>query len=155
MYDLRDDEVLKMLSRNENMKRAYICSPLFDEKLSNIKNNMEMARIYMIGASDTLDVVAKAPHAYLPLLLCDSIPGERALAIKFGIDLLEHCDMLLVCGGRLTNGMKGEIHHALSLKMPVIVFNNVLFKTVQKYAQELGYDGRNISYDENYGLGGS
>lgn len=46
---------------------------------------------------------ARAPHAFLPMLLCDGVPSERAIALKFGIELLERSDVLLVCGNRISN----------------------------------------------------
>ncbi len=44
---------------------------------------------YMHYAAKEMGLAARAPHAYLPMLLCDRIPNERALALQFGLRLLE------------------------------------------------------------------
>lgn len=151
MYDFEDNEILDIVSgKNIDRKNAYICSPLFDEAPEKLKDNMEQARLYMKITGHYMKVSAKAPHAYLPMLLCDRKPYERALAIKFGLELLEQCEMLLVCGDRLSQGMKGEIRHALKLKMPIVVFNQSLYEAVTDYADELNYSIKGISHNSDY-----
>ena len=39
---------------------------------------------------------------------------------------------MLVCGTRLSNGMRGEIAHAALMRMPIIVFDEGLYLEVQK-----------------------
>lgn len=68
---------------------------------------------------------ASAPHAYLPMILCDNIPSDRALALQFGLELLKGSDILLICGNRISSGMRGEIAHAICLKMPMIALMRV------------------------------
>ena len=140
-YDLFLDE-------NKDRKRAYICSPLSAGTRDEVIRNMKQARFYMTHAMDRMQVVARAPHAYLPMILCDGIPAERALALKFGLELLELSSILLVCGSSLTPGMKGEILHALSLKMPVVVFNHELYEEVREFAGTK--NNRNISYSSDH-----
>lgn len=65
---------------------------------------------------------ASAPHAYLPMILCDNIPSDRALALQFGPELLKDSDILLICGNRISR-MRGEVAHAIRLKMPMIAFD--------------------------------
>lgn len=52
---------------------------------------------------------ASAPHAYIPMILCDNIPSDRALALQFGLELLKDSDILLICGNRISSGMRGEL----------------------------------------------
>ena len=78
---------------------------------------MRTARAYMFYALKKMGMCARAPHAFLPMLLCDKVPSERAIALKFGIELLERSDVLLVCGNRISNGMKSEIANAAMLRM--------------------------------------
>ena len=87
-------------------KKAYICSPLRADSPKDLDLNIERARAYMLYAFEKMGLVARAPHAYLPMLLDDGIPAERAMALKFGQQLLEHSDVLLVCGNSLSLGMK-------------------------------------------------
>ena len=84
----------------------------------------------MLYALEKMELAASAPHAYLPSVLCDSIPAERALALDFGLKLLERCDILLVCGRRITAGMRGEIRRAAELKMEIRAFDSDVYETI-------------------------
>ena len=117
-------------------KKAYICSPLRADSPKDLDLNIERARAYMLYAFEKMGLVARAPHAYLPMLLDDGIPAERAMALKFGQQLLEHSDVLLVCGNSLSLGMKAEIHYALSLGIPVIAFNPDLYTDLKLMADK-------------------
>lgn len=107
----------QFLKWNRCLKKAYICSPLCAQTDMEMMQNMRAARAYMFYAMKKMNVSARAPHAYLPALLCEQIPAERALALEFGMKLLENCEVLFVCGDRISNGMKGEIGKAASLNM--------------------------------------
>ena len=37
---------------------------------------------------------------------------ERKLALSIGKQLLDFCDVLIICGERISSGMEGEIRHA-------------------------------------------
>ena len=95
-------------------------------------------------------ICARAPHAYLPMLLCDSVPNERAIALKFGIELLERSDVLLVCGNRISNGMKNEIANAAMLRMPIIVFDDMLYLEVQKHVTQRNGDKKLVKLESNH-----
>ena len=99
----------QFLKNNRCCKKVYICSPLSAETDEEMLSNMRNARAYMYYAMIVMGYAARAPHAYLPLLLCDEIPAERAIALRFGLEILEQSDIMLVCGNRLSNGMRGEI----------------------------------------------
>ena len=62
---------------------------------------------------------AVAPHAYLPYLLDDRVPAERALALEFGQKLLTLCSRLVVYGARISDGMRKEIATAQQLGIPI------------------------------------
>ena len=102
----------QFLKNNRCCKKVYICSPLSAETDEEMLSNM--------------------PHAYLPMLLCDKIPSERAAALTFGLQLLSDSDMLFVCGSRISQGMRGEILHAVSLNMPIYTFDDAMYVMVQK-----------------------
>ena len=112
------------------LRRAYICSPLSAATPEDVIRNVRSARSYMLYALEKMELAASAPHAYLPSVLCDSIPAERALALDFGLKLLERCDILLVCGRRITAGMRGEIRRAAELKMEIRAFDSDVYETI-------------------------
>ena len=93
-------------------KRAYICSPLSAKTREERLENMMIAKIWLDTISRAFHCRTFASHAYLPLMLDDTIPEERELALSIGKQLLDFCDVLLICGERISSGMKGEILHA-------------------------------------------
>lgn len=138
---------MQFLKNDRCKRRAYICSPLSAENDNDFIRNMHAARAYMFYASEKMGLYARAPHAYLPMLLCDKLPSERALGLSFGLSLLENSDLILVCGNRLSNGMKGEIAHAASFQMPMLVFNEELYREVQREITRRGGNKRSVRLD--------
>ena len=114
-------------SDSRNHTKAYICSPLSAKTDYGMFNNMRSAKAYMYYAWREMKLTAVAPHAYLPSLLCDRIPEERKLAMDFGIKLLKTCDILLVCGNILSEGMKLEIIKAAKEEMYIITFDEDIY----------------------------
>lgn len=111
----------QLASADRYRKRAYVCSPFRADTREQREKNLRTARAYMFYANKKMNMNAAAPHAYMPLLLCDEIPAERAIALRFGLEILEQSDVMLVCGNRLSNGMRGEIVKAALLRMPITV----------------------------------
>jgi hypothetical protein len=85
------------------------------------------------------------------MLLCDNVPSERALALRFGLELMEKGDVLLVCGTRISNGMRGEIARAAALRLQIIVFDEGLYLEVQKLVTQNNGDKKTVKLDrENF-----
>lgn len=118
--------------------RIYICSPCTADTAKEVQRNVHAARFYMWYAFENMEVIARAPHAYLPILLSDKLPPERALALRFGLELLEQSDRVFVCGKVLSTGMKGEIARAVELSIPITVFDDELCLKVRKYVTRMG-----------------
>lgn len=128
----------QFIANNRCRQKAYVCSPLSADTADALVENMRTARAYMFYAMKKMNMDARAPHAYLPMLLCDGVPGERALALQFGTRLLEESEVLLVCGNRLSKGMRGEIAHAAALDMPILTFDRELYLEVRKLVTKHG-----------------
>lgn len=146
--------VYQFLPNDRCRKRAYVCSPLSADTEEGIVQNMQAARAYMFYAMKKMGMNASAPHAYLPMILCDNIPSDRALALRFGLELLKGSDVLLVCGNWISSGMRGEIAHAARLKMPVVTFDESIYLEVQKELTKRGCDKRNVRLDREHSLMG-
>ncbi|GAA6412042.1 hypothetical protein K040078D81_61590 [Blautia hominis] len=101
------------------VKKAYICSPLSAPTQEEIRCNMHQARQHMKAVADKYGCRTFAPHAYLPELLDDHCPEERALGLSFGNELLKICQILIICGNRISVGMYGEIKAALALGLRI------------------------------------
>lgn len=110
--------------KNDAKDLFYVCSPLGAASIEGIERNMKMARLYMKMVSKKYNCRAVAPHAILPAFLDDHIPKERALGLKFGLDLLRICKKIVVCGRTISAGMKKEIELAEQLGIEVI-YNDI------------------------------
>ena len=140
----------QFITEDKCRKKAYVCSPFSADSKDGMLQNMRTARAYMFYALKNLNVNARAPHAYLPMLLCDNVPNERAIALKFGIELLERSDVLLVCSNRISNGMKSEIANAAMLRMPIIAFDDMLYLEVQKLVTQKNGDKKTVKLESNH-----
>ena len=91
----------------------YICSPYKNaDKLKMLANQYRAKGLCEEIEELVPGCKAVAPHAWLPYLLDDTVPEQREIAIKFGIDLLSICQYLVVCGDEITEGMRNEITFA-------------------------------------------
>ena len=74
-----------------------------------------IASPYAIGQGAT----PVAPHLLYPQILADGIPEEREAGLRMGLRVLEACDEIWLCGGRITLGMRVELATAESFELPV------------------------------------
>ena len=135
---------------DRSKQKAYVCSPLSADSEGGILSNMYTARAYMYYAMKQMQLYASAPHAFLPMLLSDKIPADRALGLDFGLRLLSQCDILLICGNRITNGMRDEIERAIILRMPIIAFDEGVYLEVEKIISKLGGNQRSLRLDKDH-----
>ena len=133
------------------VRMCHATCPFRADTREQREKNLRTARAYMFYANKKMNMNAAAPHAYMPLLLCDEIPAERAIALRFGLEILEQSDVMLVCGNRLSNGMRGEIVKAALLRMPITVFDEGLYLEVQKLVTQNNGDKKSVKLDrENF-----
>lgn len=97
---------------------VYICSPLSAPTEQGIRQNMEKAAHYARLVSGMFGCRAIAPHSFLPEYLDDNIPEEREAGIAFGLSMLRLSKAIVVCGSRISSGMRGEIRMAGELDIP-------------------------------------
>lgn len=114
-------------------RKVYICSPLRADTADGVLGNMMAVRYYMYYAYKNMGVLPCAPHAYLPVMLSDHTLRERALALKFGRELLAVTGEILVCGHILSDGMRGELDKAVKLEIPITVFSPGLYSDVVSF----------------------
>ena len=105
---------------NKKKELVYICSPLRADTAEEMRLNILKAREQMEVVSEIYNCRAIAPHAILPDYLDDNNPEERALGIKFGLDLLKLCKLVVVCGDVISEGMRREIEVAKELGIDII-----------------------------------
>lgn len=124
--------------KTEEQKKVYVCSPLSDPDPQKVEQNMTAARNYA-AALQAEGYRAYAPHGYIPLLLMDSDPTERAIAMKLCLAILDICDELRVYGNRITKGMKEEISFTLSKKGKTIIVEPSLEEAYRELLASIDY----------------
>ena len=94
------------------MKRRmiYICSPY----AGNTEENTAFAR-QACGYATRQEAVPLAPHLLYPQILNDTVLEERETGIRLGLEILERCEELWICGDRMSAGMKREGGGVLAL----------------------------------------
>lgn len=107
-------------------KKAYICSPLSAPTQEGIRSNMEDAREYMVLMKALYHCRTIASHAYLPLMLDDRISEERETALRIGMELLKLCDVLIICGRHVSQGMHSEIKAAFQSGIAVYWYDSMM-----------------------------
>jgi hypothetical protein len=91
------------------MKKIYICSPY----RGDIERNVSYARDMMRAVIDA-GCIPVVPHLLLTQVLNDDNADERAKGLALGINMMDGCDLVLVCmlyGA--SSGMVNEIKHAI------------------------------------------
>ena len=108
-----------MTGPDNKQKLIYVCSPLSAPTRAEMLANAAKAAAYMVRAENEFGGRSVAPHAYLPYLLDDSVPEQRALALEFDQKLLGMCSLLVVFGAHVSPGMRNEIALAQVLGIPI------------------------------------
>lgn len=100
------------------MKLIFICSPFAgDTELNTLRASRYCKFAYTDGHAPY------APHLHNPQFLDESIPEERDVGIKLGLEILKHCDELWCFGGTLTKGMEEELKFAFQHDIPIKYFS--------------------------------
>ena len=95
-------------------KLIYVASPY----AGDIETNTAFAKKacwYAIHQGHTPIAV----HLLYPQMLDDAEPTEREIGLRLGHRVLEVCDELWLCGGRVSSGMAREIEEAQRLGIPI------------------------------------
>ena len=100
---------LHMLQKKGIYLFLRLSSPRIQRECSIIWNwqntyLMQMKRLYHCRTF--------ASHAHLPLMLDDRIPEERETAMQIGALMLDLCEVLIICGSCISEGMRREIQTA-------------------------------------------
>ena len=95
-------------------KLIYIASPYAGDIEANTAFAKKACR-YAIHQGHTPIAV----HLLYPQMLDDAEPTEREIGLRLGHRVLEVCDELWLCGGRVSSGMAREIEEAQQLGVPI------------------------------------
>lgn len=98
------------------MKLVYICHPLSGD----IEVNLASAALWYRWAAEQRGIVPTAPYFAALAAYSDTNEAEREAGFQIGLCILQSCQELWVCGGRISRGMQREIDAALGWNTPVI-----------------------------------
>ena len=144
----------RLMMGSEAKKKVYICSPLRAETKEGVMQNMYAAQAYMFYAIRYMQLDAEAPHAFLPLFFDDNIAEQREQALAIGRRRIEVSDHVFVCGDLITEGMRGEIFHALAFRKIIVTFREDMFCNVLELARISGESTKAVHFDRiNYFMG--
>ena len=89
-------------------------------------------------------------NKYLPFFYNDKIPKQREEAMNMGMQVLKDSQILMVCGNRISKGMKSEIEYAIKNHKEIVAFNPEVFDNVVKLVQESGEKEFNIRFNPDH-----
>lgn len=116
------------------LKWVYVASPVTATTPEAIKANMNACDIYMQYITKNSEThKAMALHHVLPTIFDDRSKEERSLVLLYGIQLLERCSAVLVCGDFISSGMRGEIESAIKFRKPIVIFNYHVYRYFMKH----------------------
>lgn len=96
------------------MEKAYICSPLSGDEITNINNAIAYAK-FVYQRCGMIPVMS---HLYA-LILDDKDKAQRELGMSLGLEQILNSHHVWVFGDTITRGMDKEIKNALSLHRPI------------------------------------
>ena len=131
-------------------ERVYICSPLGAETEAEMFCNMRAAGGYAGYVIREMQYFATAVHAYLPFFYNDKVQKQRDEAMKMGLQVLSDSQILMVCGNRISKGMREEIKYAIKKHKEIVVFNQNVFDEVVELVRESGEKEFNIQFNSNH-----
>lgn len=113
------------VTADQKKLKIYVCSPyrlttLTPEKMEQERRENDERVQLACWLIVQLNAIPYAPHGYFTLFLDDSIPAEREMGMKLGLDWLSECDELWVFGERISDGMAREIAYAKAHGIPVL-----------------------------------
>ena len=88
------------------MKKVFICHPF-----QNNKENLDKTKLYcLLALEENYNPIS--PAIYYSQFLNDGDKTERKIGHECGLELIEWCSELWICGNEITDGMSKEIREA-------------------------------------------
>ena len=89
--------------------RVFICHP-YQNKADNLVKTAKYCRYAIAQGHHPI-----APAIFYSSFLNDGDPEERKKGRQFGLEILEGCGELWICGNIITEGMAAEINEAYKI----------------------------------------
>lgn len=107
-----------------NLKRYYVCSPVYAPTMREIKENIRRAEGYVREVSNKFNCWAVTPAVYIEEITgLYNPPSEYLLSPALKRYYIKDCKALIVCGDRINKEMLEEIEIASALNIPVYILD--------------------------------
>ena len=131
-----------------NRERVYLCSPLSFKTCEKLFQTVCVASEYTNYIKDQMGYFAISVHTYLPAFVNDKILTKQEQMRELRMQILEQCDIVMVCGERVSLEMKQDVLYALKQNKKIVVFTPEVFKIVMKLVRISGVTVFDLRYDE-------
>lgn len=101
------------------MRLWYLAHPLSSPTAEGFDLNRGRAVQWGAWLAETFDVAIAADWIWLSLAW-EETDENRARGLDIDKATIERCDAIVLCGGRLSNGMRVELEHAVQCGKKVI-----------------------------------
>lgn len=130
-------------------ERVYLCAPLSFKTREKLFQKVCAASEYTKYIKDKMGYFAISVHTYLPAFINDKLLTQREQMRALRMQILEQCDIVMVCGERVSLEMKQDVLYALKQNKRIVVFTPEVFKIVMKLVRISGVTVFDLRYDEN------
>lgn len=131
-------------------EQVYVCAPFSvktrEKKLKTLYEGIE----YVEYVKKKMQYFAIAIHTYLPAFINDKILANRDEMKKLRTQIIKQCDIVMVCGEKLSREMKQDILYAIERRKKIVVFTRELFQIVMKLMETRGVHEFDLRYDEDH-----
>ena len=88
-------------------KLVYICAPFRADTADKVHDNIAIAKKFARKAYDD-GLIPIVPHVCSPAIF--GFHTKDILVVEYDLELLKRCDLMWVCGDRISKGMQTEIN---------------------------------------------
>ena len=99
-------------------RKAYVCAPYSADLEIAIDANIRRAIDYA-EAIYKLGYIPITPHVLFSFIKNEESEDDRKWAVKADLEILKMCDVLFICGDKVTRGMKKEIQFAKKIGLQI------------------------------------
>lgn len=131
-------------------EQVYVCAPFSVKTREKTLKTLYVGCEYVDYVKKKMQYFAIAIHTYLPAFINDKIIFNRDEMKKLRTQIIEQCDIVMVCGEKLSREMKQDILYAIERRKKIVVFTRELFQIVMKLMEVSGVHEFDLRYDENH-----
>lgn len=131
-------------------EQVYVCAPFSVKTREKTLKTLYEGGEYVEYVKKKMQYFAIAVHTYLPAFINDKILFNRDEMKKLRRQILEQCDIVMVCGAKISREMKQDILYAIERRKKIVVFRRELFQIVMKLMETSAVHEFDLRYDENH-----